>query len=86
MILSKKNKINLFLFILSLSIVFLVIEIFLKNFYPQNLSGSWRIRNESGLITNKKSGEAKHYWKNSEEIKKKGGGWGGGIVCKIFIW
>jgi hypothetical protein len=73
MILSKKNKINLFLFILSLSIVFLVIEIFLKNFYPQNLSGSWRIRNESGLITNKKSGEAKHYWKNSEEIKKRGG-------------
>jgi hypothetical protein len=74
MILSKKNIINFFLFILSLSIVFFFIEIFLKNFYPQNLSGSWRIRDESGLIINKKNSESKHYWKNKEEIKKKSGG------------
>ena len=85
MILSKKNKINLFLFILSLCVVFFFVEIFLKNFYPQSLSGSWRILNKSGLITNKNSGEAKHYWKNREEFGG-GGGRRKGIICKIFIW
>ena len=74
MIVKKKNIINLFLLILSLSVVFLSIEIYLKTFYPQNLSGSWRIRNENGLITNKNSGEAKHFWKNSEELGEGGRG------------
>lgn len=70
MIVKKKNIINLFLLILSLSVVFLSIEMYLKNFYPQNLSGSWRIRNENGLITNKNSGEAKHFWKKREDLGK----------------
>ena len=62
MIALKKILINLFLLILSFSAVFLCIEIFLKYHYPQDLSGSWRIRNESGLITNKNKGESKHSW------------------------
>ena len=66
MIALKKFFINLFLLILSFSVVFLCIEFFLKYHYPQDLSGSWRIRNESGLITNKNKGESKHSWGGGE--------------------
>jgi len=82
MTVKKKNIINLFLLILSISVVFFSIEIYLKNFYPQNLSGSWRIRNENGLITNKNSGEAKHFLKSRKEL----GGGRGRTICQIFIW
>jgi hypothetical protein len=63
----KVKNINFFLIILSFFIAFLCIEIILKYFYPQNLSGSWRFRHESGLIMNKNSGEAKHFWKSERD-------------------
>lgn len=59
----KKAIINLFLVIFTLSISFFAIEVFCKIFYPQSLSGSWRTINNKGLILNKSSGDASHYWK-----------------------
>jgi hypothetical protein len=66
----KKFFINFFLVILSLFVAIVAIEFFLKYFKPQDLSGSWRLRDETGLNLNKNSGESKHSFnKNSLKVK-----------------
>lgn len=62
MIFFKKIFFNFILIIISFFISFLIVEFFLKNFYPQNLSGSWRIIHESGLMLNKNIGSSEHIW------------------------
>lgn len=66
----KKKISNLFLIITSLCLAFLFVELILKYFYPQNLSGSWRVMHESGLILNKNNGQSKHEW-NGGKLKAK---------------
>lgn len=50
-----KNSITI---LVSLILSLLIIELFLRAFYPQNLSGSWRVIDNNGLIMNKSKGES----------------------------
>lgn len=61
----KRFLINFFLVFLSILITILSVEFYLKYFQPQDLSGSWRIRDKTGLILNKNFGESKHVFNKS---------------------
>ena len=60
---------NLSLILFSIIISIVIIEIFLKIFFPQPLSGTWRIQNKNGLWLNKQEGSAKHeFYYNDNKI------------------
>tara|TARA_A100001015_G_C15019986_1_gene727489 strand:- start:578 stop:1588 length:1011 start_codon:yes stop_codon:yes gene_type:complete len=44
----------------SISFSLIITELIIKNFYPQNLTGSWGHFSQSGLLMNKNKGSAKH--------------------------
>lgn len=55
---------NLLLFSISIIIALFLGEIIVRIIQPQNLSGSWRIQTESGLLVNKSYGKARDQFNN----------------------
>ena len=51
---------NFLVFFISIIITIIIIEIFLRIFYPQTLTGTWRIQDENGLWLNKNNGSSVH--------------------------
>lgn len=56
----KTILINTMLTIFALAISILLSEAIIRQVIPQNLSGSWRVRTDKGLLVNKSIGTAKH--------------------------
>ena len=57
---------KILLVVISIFFTILFIEIFLRIFYPQAKSESWRIQNDYGLYLNKNKGTATHEYINNE--------------------
>mgnify|MGYP003964693199 FL=1 len=51
---------NLLLMIASIIVTLLITECIFRLVSPQNLTGSWFVSTDSGLLVNKSSGTAKH--------------------------
>lgn len=67
-----RKKVLFILFALFLGITFacLIAEILIRVFAPQNLSGTWRVHLESGLVVNKSSGTSLHQQNGREVVYK----------------
>ncbi len=58
-------KKNILLLLSSLLLIFIVVELFLKIFLPQETSNPWRVYLKDGLLLNKNKGTAYHYFSKS---------------------
>ena len=57
-----KKFYGILLVLASVLIGFLLSELIVSSFFPQDLSGSWREEHDSGLVVNKSEGTSKDQW------------------------
>ena len=60
----RKACLKILLVCFSIAFSLVLVELLLSVFLPQDLSSSWRVQNEKGLLVNKSSGTARHQFKD----------------------